>query len=91
MDQLKKKNVKDFTRGKAIQQNSPITRKVRNTLYRTKPGSYCPPPYQLKFRKLSEVLNKLLAMFKTDQITQEEVDCECELVREELYNERQDH
>ena len=36
-------------------------------------------------------VNELLAMFETDQITQEELDRECELVREELYNERQDH
>ncbi len=33
-------------------------------------------------------VDELLSMFKTDQITQEEIDSECELVREELYNAR---
>lgn len=49
-----------------------------------------------KFRKEESVgksidaqLDELLAMFSTDQISQEEIDHECELVREELYNERQ--
>ena len=34
-------------------------------------------------------LDNLIASFKTDQITQEEIDQECEIVREQLYNERQ--
>ena len=31
-------------------------------------------------------VDELLSMFNTDQISQEDVDRECELVREELYN-----
>ena len=34
-------------------------------------------------------VDELLSMFNTDQISQEEVDRECELVKEELYNARQ--
>ena len=34
-------------------------------------------------------VDELLSMFKTDQISQEEIDNECELVREELYHARQ--
>lgn len=34
-------------------------------------------------------VDELLSMFNTDQISQEEIDRECELVREELYNARQ--
>ena len=34
-------------------------------------------------------VDELLSMFNTDQISQEEIDSECELVREELYNARQ--
>ena len=34
-------------------------------------------------------VDELLTMFNTDQISQEDVDRECELVREELYNARQ--
>ena len=34
-------------------------------------------------------VDELLRLFNTDQISQEEVDRECELVREELYNARQ--
>ena len=30
-------------------------------------------------------VEELLSMFKTDQISQEEIDCECELVRQNLY------
>ena len=33
-------------------------------------------------------VDELLRLFNTDQISQEEVDRECELVREELYNAR---
>ena len=33
-------------------------------------------------------VDELLHLFNTDQISQEEVDRECELVREELYNAR---
>ena len=34
---------------------------------------------------------ELLSMFNTDQISQEEIDNECELVREEMYHARQNH
>ena len=34
-------------------------------------------------------VDELQRLFNTDQISQEEVDRECELVREELYNSRQ--
>ena len=34
-------------------------------------------------------VDELISMFNTDQISQEEVDRECELVREELYDARQ--
>ena len=34
-------------------------------------------------------VDELLELFQTNQITQEEIDRECELVREELYNARQ--
>ena len=34
-------------------------------------------------------VDELLTMFNTDQISPEDVDRECELVREELYNARQ--
>ena len=34
-------------------------------------------------------LDELLAAFRTDELSQEEIDHECELVREELYNARQ--
>ncbi len=34
-------------------------------------------------------VDELLTMFNTDQISQEDVDRECELVREKLYNARQ--
>ena len=36
-------------------------------------------------------VNELLSMFNTDQISQEEVDRECELVKEEMYHARQTH
>ncbi len=42
-----------------------------------------------KPRVFEAEVNELLSMFNTDQISQEEVDRECELVREELYNARQ--
>lgn len=37
---------------------------------------------------LEAEVDELLNMFNTNQITQEEVYCECELVREELYDAR---
>lgn len=40
-------------------------------------------------RKPDAELDALLAAFRTDEISQEEIDRECELVREELYHERQ--
>lgn len=42
-----------------------------------------------KPRVFEAEVNELLSMFNTDQISQEEVDRECELVREELYDARQ--
>lgn len=42
-------------------------------------------------RSLEAEVDELLSMFKTDKISQEEVDRECELVREELYDARQKH
>ncbi|MBO7625030.1 MAG: hypothetical protein J6S82_06990 [Bacteroidales bacterium] len=42
-------------------------------------------------KTLDSEVDELLAMFKTDQISQEEIDNECESVREELFNERQTH
>lgn len=36
-------------------------------------------------------VDELLSMFNTDQISQEEIDRECELVREEMYHARQTH
>ena len=42
-------------------------------------------------RALEAEVDELLSMFNTDQISQEEVDHECELVREELYEARQTH
>lgn len=38
---------------------------------------------------LEAEVDELLCMFNTDQITQEEVDLECELVREDLHDARQ--
>ena len=42
-----------------------------------------------KPRVFEPEVDELLSMFNTDQISQEEVDRECELVKEELYNARQ--
>ena len=42
-----------------------------------------------KPRVFEAEVDELLSMFNTDQISQEEVDRECELVREELYDARQ--
>ena len=39
-----------------------------------------------KPRVFEAEVDDLLSMFSTDQISQEEVDRECELVREELYD-----
>lgn len=36
-------------------------------------------------------VDELLGMFNTDQISQDEVDRECELVKDELYHARQAH
>ena len=41
-----------------------------------------------KPRVFEAEVDELLTMFKTDQISQEDVDRECEIVREELYNAR---
>ena len=42
-----------------------------------------------KPRVFEAEVDELLSMFNTDQISQEEVDRECELVREELFDARQ--
>jgi len=42
-----------------------------------------------KPRVFEAEVDELLTLFNTDQISQEDVDSECELVREELYNARQ--
>ena len=39
-------------------------------------------------REFGTEVDGLLSAFCTDQITQEEINSECELVREELYHER---
>ncbi|MBQ9362624.1 MAG: hypothetical protein IJT97_04285 [Bacteroidaceae bacterium] len=39
-------------------------------------------------RVFETYVDELLNMFKTDQISQEDVDRECELVKEELYDTR---
>ena len=56
MSESKNTIIGNFTREKTIQQDKDLTRKVRVTFYRTKPGCYTPPPYQLKYRELSKVL-----------------------------------
>ena len=48
-----------------------------------------PAPESISKRVFEAEANELLKMFKTDQISQEEIDRECELVREELYDARQ--
>lgn len=42
-----------------------------------------------KPRVFESEVDELLTMFNTDQISQKDVDRECELVREELYDARQ--
>jgi len=42
-----------------------------------------------KTRVFETEIDELLTMFNTDKISQEDVDRECELVREELYDARQ--
>ena len=42
-------------------------------------------------RAFETEVDELLDMFNTDQISQEDIDRECEQVREELYNARQSH
>ena len=44
---------------------------------------------QEKPRVFEAEVDELLSMFNTDQISQEDVYCECERVREELYDARQ--
>ena len=46
-------------------------------------------PVVEKPRVFEAEVDELLSMFNTDQISQEDVDRECELVREELYDARQ--
>ena len=56
MFNLKDAKIEDFKRVKVLQNDDVLDIKKRVTFYRTKPGCYTPPPYQLKYRKLSEVL-----------------------------------
>lgn len=60
MDQLKNKTIKDFKRGRIVNKDKDLdlNRMIFISFFRTKPGCYCPPPYQLKYRRLSEVLKK---------------------------------
>jgi len=48
--------IEEFKRVKGNNQEEALDVKHHVTFYRTKPGCYTPPPYQLKYRKLSEVL-----------------------------------
>lgn len=56
LDQNKTAVIGGFKRAKLVAQTKDLSRKIRITFYRTKPGCYCPSPYQLKYRELSEVL-----------------------------------
>ena len=42
-------------------------------------------------RALEAEVDELRTMFNTDQISQQELDRECELVKEEMYHARQTH
>lgn len=44
-----------------------------------------------KARVYDAEIDELLSMFQTDQISQEDIDRECELVKEELYDARTKH
>ena len=44
-----------------------------------------------KPRVFETEVDELLSMFNTDQISQEEIDQECEQVRQELYDARKTH
>ena len=54
--QIKSTGIGGFTRAKVIAQTKDLSPKIRVTFYRTKPSFYSPAPYQIKCRKLSEVL-----------------------------------
>lgn len=60
MDHLKNKTIKDFRKGMIINKDNglDLNRKIFSSFHRAKPGCYCPLPYQLKYRRLSEVLKK---------------------------------
>ena len=45
----------------------------------------------MKARVYDAEIDELLSMFQTDQISQEDIDRECELVKEELYDARTKH
>ena len=53
MFNLKDAKVEDFKRIKGVQNEDVLNSKKHVTFYRTKPGCYTPPPYQLKYRRLS--------------------------------------
>ena len=53
----------------------------------TKPKAAATTPKRVFEKEVDE----LLTLFNTDQISHEDVDKECELVREELYNAQQNH
>lgn len=55
-NQIKPISINGFTKAKVIAQTKDLSRKIRITFYRTKPGCYSPAPYQIKCRKLSDVL-----------------------------------
>ena len=56
MFNFREAKIKDFKRIKGSGKSFDLDSKRRVTFYRTKPGCYTPPPYELKFRKLSDVL-----------------------------------
>ena len=56
MFNIRDAKVEDFKRVKGISHDVSLNSKRRVTFYRTKAGCYTPPPYQLKYRKLSEIL-----------------------------------
>ena len=56
MIQFKDMSIADFQRSKAVPKNNLRQQQSRVTFYKTKPGCYTPPSYELKYRKLSDVI-----------------------------------
>ena len=56
MFHLREAQIEDFKRVKGTLNDEALSGSKRITFYRTKSGCYTPPPYVLKYRKLSEVL-----------------------------------